>query len=227
VKLIVSVTMLLIAASLAFAENKYAVTGVVVDPTGARVPGAIISFESNGFYVKKHSDKEGAFSARLPKAQYKIRVTKKNFCPTDRANLDVSISIGALRLVIFPCGIADTLEWSPKGVTTGAKASGRPKEESLSVTSSGEKPLVQFGSMSKREDGTSIYTGVQFANSVFPVVVTIGSATMQADKVAVHDIKLELTGNFLISKGDGSPDIEGQHAAVSLADPQLQVEKLP
>jgi len=226
-KSLVSIVTLIVATALAFADDRHVVAGFVADPTGARVPGAVITFESHGATVKKRSDKEGRFSARVPKAQYNVRVMKKSFCPTGRAQLDVTHEIQALHLVIFPCGIADTLVTSPKGVSASATAAGRPEEQALSVPSSAEKPLVQFGSMSKLDDGSSIYTGVKFGTRSYPVVVTMGAATMQADKVSVAGSKLDLSGNVLISKGDGSPDVEGQHAGVSIVGSHLQVEKTP
>jgi len=66
-------------ASLSFAQQTGRITGIVVDPNGARVVGAIIRIENADYRKTKRSDTEGRFELQAPAGIYELTVEQSGF----------------------------------------------------------------------------------------------------------------------------------------------------
>src|SRR5262249_13668353 len=102
--------------------------GVVVDPTGAVVPGAKVTLTGPTGNETVTSDAEGNFLfQRLNPGLYNVKVEKQGFKATDAKGIEVTVGhTASLKMSMEPGAVSETVEVSATAVTvdTTATASG-------------------------------------------------------------------------------------------------------
>ena len=66
-------------AGLSFAQQTGRITGIVVDPNGSRVVGAVVRIENADYKRTKRSDTEGRFELEAPAGTYELTVEQSGF----------------------------------------------------------------------------------------------------------------------------------------------------
>ena len=125
-----------------------AISGTVVDPSGAKVLGAEIHLQSGTTNLDTVSDRDGHFSFNLPAGIYTLHIEAPGFRPLDRTNLAVAgkpLAPFALRLAI--ASTDEVLNIDANATTsTSAADNGSAlvfKKEQLNTLSSDEGTLQQ------------------------------------------------------------------------------------
>jgi hypothetical protein len=102
--------------------------GVVVDQTGAVIPGAKVTLSGPTGNSSATSDNEGNFTfSRLVPGSYAVKVEKEGFKATDVKNIEVAIGrTSSLRMQLAPGAASETVEVNANAVTidTASTASG-------------------------------------------------------------------------------------------------------
>ena len=83
---------LLLAVPCVFAQDRAAINGTVVDPSGSFVPGATIEAKSTatGLHRTASTNQEGLYNITpLPVGEYTLTITKDGFKPTTVSNIDL------------------------------------------------------------------------------------------------------------------------------------------
>ena len=134
-------SLLLILASLTVTAQEFrgSLTGKIVDPNGAVVPGSKVEIKNieTGVVSTTTSSEEGAYSfALLQPGKYQLTVTKENFNTAvrdgiqvrvaDRLTLDVQLEIGVTAMVTT---IASSLTLDTGTVSTGTVVTGKQISE--------------------------------------------------------------------------------------------------
>ena len=70
---------IVVCSSLSFAQQTGRITGIVVDPNGARVVGATVRIDNADFKQSKSSDSEGRFELQAPAGTYDLTVEQSGF----------------------------------------------------------------------------------------------------------------------------------------------------
>src|SRR4051812_44892858 len=64
-------------------------SGVITDPSGAAVPGAMIQVRSSGKEQRARTNDQGEYSINLPAGVYQVRVIAKGFTLAQRQNFAI------------------------------------------------------------------------------------------------------------------------------------------
>ena len=130
VRIHLSLVMLLVAVAPLFAQTTSSVEGLVKDPQGATVQGAVLRItSSSGFDQKGTSDGRGAYRlVAVPAGVYSLEATKEGFAAEVYTNLtvtlnqtltfDVSLQLGTVRDKVSVQGAAQQLETSTSSVNS-------------------------------------------------------------------------------------------------------------
>ena len=178
--------------------------GIVVDPTGAIVPGANVSFESAGATYSAATAADGKYKIEVPEGRYEISVRKPGFCYR-RAPFRIASSQSlTINAALSVCAIADVLTIE-NGVSR-AHDELRPvyKEESIAVPCGAAEKLemlIIYGVREEKAD-TAAYEGNRDFNTVVATYnnVTVYAQRIRFDRKSSH---LYAQGNVLIENGSG------------------------
>ena len=103
----------LVFASVAFAQVA-SLTGRITDPTGAVVPGAVVTARSaaTGVVATTESTSDGYYTLpALQPGQYELTVNKQGFVPVKQTGLELSVQqVARLDITLKVGQIAETIE---------------------------------------------------------------------------------------------------------------------
>ena len=78
-------------ASGGWAQTTPALRGVITDPSGASVPGAVVEIRSSGATLRAKTDSAGKYAwPALPPGKYTIRIAAKGFSPVERPDVEIT-----------------------------------------------------------------------------------------------------------------------------------------
>ncbi|MDR3762518.1 MAG: TonB-dependent receptor [Acidobacteriota bacterium] len=154
-----SLFLFLLLSSLLFAQSTGKITGTVVDPSGAVIPGASIVLRSADGAVQRtlHVDPNGAFSfAGLAAGGYRLTAAKTGFearefsvmiaADATPAPLRIALSVGSVSTTVEVQGRADDLVGIATSATQGTVG---PKEIE-------ERPMLRSGEVLEAVPGVMI-----------------------------------------------------------------------
>jgi hypothetical protein len=177
----------------------------VVDRNGSFVENGKILLEDvkTDTYPVSYTDR-GIYEARLPEGFYKLTVSKKGFCPENRAVFQVKRSEKVdLNVILKVCSIEDTL--SLQGSSSGFITKYRfPfKEDLLQINDSDKlKMQIQYGAKESGQDQVSYEASL---NEDEPIRVTVkyNKDTLIADKIIFFTDKhvFHAVGNVMVYRG--------------------------
>lgn len=108
--------MMVVLLLVALAQQPATLSGVVTDPSGAVVGGAVVTVTVAGTRQDVRSASDGTWTASVPPGQHAVvvRVTATGFAPTERA---VTLPAPAVRVELRPQGIAESITVSADNAT--------------------------------------------------------------------------------------------------------------
>src|SRR2546429_6426170 len=89
---------ILITFVLAYGQAMASLRGLVTDPTGAVIPGAVLTLTNSGTGLKRQglSGEDGVYQfLQIPPGTYEVKVEKGGFATTTRENVQLQINTPA------------------------------------------------------------------------------------------------------------------------------------
>lgn len=88
--------------------------GLVLDPNEARIVGAKITVENEKYSFEIESNDEGAFQAKLPSGEYKLKIKSPGFGTYVRSRLRVEANkTKTINATLWPAAMIDLLPAKP------------------------------------------------------------------------------------------------------------------
>jgi outer membrane receptor protein involved in Fe transport len=177
-------TAILLALVLAQAPAADALTGVVVDTTGASIPGALVTLVRNDTTRTVTTAADGTWSAAPPpgSGEVEVRVTALGFTPATQM---VTVPSGAIRVELRPATIAEAITVSAESSTTRLAIDS--SVTSLDRTNLATAPALRLDDQLRNVPGFSLFrrTSSAVANPTTQGVTLRGLSASGASRTLV------------------------------------------
>ncbi len=201
-----------------------AVSGTVVDPTEAVVPGAAVTLTNldTGLTREMETDATGHFIFdRLPPGRYKLTVAAANFQTYEVATLDVAIgkdtSLGQIRLTVGPTQQTVVVEAgaTPLLQTGGAQISGNYENRIITDNMWG---LFNVDVLAYLTPGVTPGFGNINSNTSAGVATSFGGATNTGNSISSNGLRSRFTNFTLDGQDNNDISIGGPAFFVDIPD---------